>query len=192
MALLYGSGLRISEALGLKRRDVPLPGKGDVIVVTGKGNKTRMVPVLFNVLQLVQDYVASVSAYNRSRRANIPRRARRPTESAHHPADHGAAARRARIARQRNPLMRCAILSRHTRGRVAATCARSRNCSDTRRCRPRRSTPGSTQTGCWTSTRRPTRARDRILSGSVTQLPLSSARSSVNRDHHFNGENCLP
>lgn len=58
MALLYGSGLRISEALGLKRRDVPLPGKGDVIVVTGKGNKTRMVPVLMNVLQLVQDYLA--------------------------------------------------------------------------------------------------------------------------------------
>ena len=59
MALLYGSGLRISEALGLKRRDVPLPGKGDVITVTGKGNKTRMVPVLQNVLSLVQDYVAA-------------------------------------------------------------------------------------------------------------------------------------
>jgi integrase/recombinase XerC len=58
MALLYGSGLRISEALGLKRRDVPLPGAGDVLVVTGKGNKTRMVPVLQNVLTLVQDYVA--------------------------------------------------------------------------------------------------------------------------------------
>ncbi len=58
MALLYGSGLRISEALGLKRRDVPLPGGGDVLVVTGKGNKTRMVPVLLNVLKLVQDYVA--------------------------------------------------------------------------------------------------------------------------------------
>lgn len=58
MALLYGSGLRISEALGLKRRDVPLPGKGDVIIVTGKGNKTRMVPVLQNVLALIQDYVA--------------------------------------------------------------------------------------------------------------------------------------
>lgn len=58
MALLYGSGLRISEALGLIRRDVPLPGKGDVITVTGKGNKTRMVPVLQNVLALVQDYVA--------------------------------------------------------------------------------------------------------------------------------------
>jgi len=57
MALLYGSGLRISEALGLKRRDVPAPGAGDVLVVTGKGNKTRMVPVLRNVLALVQDYV---------------------------------------------------------------------------------------------------------------------------------------
>ncbi len=56
MALLYGSGLRISEALGLKRRDVPLPDAGDVLVVTGKGNKTRMVPVLRNVLILIQDY----------------------------------------------------------------------------------------------------------------------------------------
>jgi integrase/recombinase XerC len=58
MALLYGSGLRISEALGLRRRDVPLPGVGDVLVVTGKGNKTRMVPVLQNVLELVQEYVS--------------------------------------------------------------------------------------------------------------------------------------
>jgi integrase/recombinase XerC len=58
MALLYGSGLRISEALGLKRRDVPLPGEGDVIIVTGKGNKTRMVPVLHNVLTLIADYTA--------------------------------------------------------------------------------------------------------------------------------------
>ena len=58
MALLYGSGLRIAEALGLKRRDVPLPGAGDVLVITGKGNKTRMVPVLQNVLELIQNYVA--------------------------------------------------------------------------------------------------------------------------------------
>jgi integrase/recombinase XerC len=58
MALLYGSGLRISEALGLKRRDVPMPGAGDTLIVNGKGNKTRMVPVLQNVLALIQDYVA--------------------------------------------------------------------------------------------------------------------------------------
>lgn len=58
MALLYGSGLRISEALGLKRRDVPAPGAGDVLIVNGKGNKTRMVPVLQNVLALIQDYAS--------------------------------------------------------------------------------------------------------------------------------------
>jgi integrase/recombinase XerC len=58
MALLYGSGLRISEALSLKRRDIPAPNEGDVITVTGKGNKTRMVPVLHNVLALIADYVA--------------------------------------------------------------------------------------------------------------------------------------
>lgn len=58
LALLYGSGLRIAEALSLTRGEVPEPGKGDVIVVTGKGGKTRMVPVLRPVLQLIADYVA--------------------------------------------------------------------------------------------------------------------------------------
>jgi integrase/recombinase XerC len=56
LALLYGSGLRISEALGLLRKAVPAPGKGDVITVTGKGNKQRMVPVLPQVLRLIADY----------------------------------------------------------------------------------------------------------------------------------------
>ena len=58
LALLYGSGLRISEALGLKRRDAPLPGSGDQITVLGKGNKTRMVPVLPQVAQAIADYIA--------------------------------------------------------------------------------------------------------------------------------------
>jgi integrase/recombinase XerC len=58
LALLYGSGLRISEALGLTREAVPAPGKGDTITVTGKGNKTRMVPVLRQVLGLIDEYVS--------------------------------------------------------------------------------------------------------------------------------------
>jgi integrase/recombinase XerC len=58
LALLYGSGLRISEALALRVKDIPAPGRGDAIIVTGKGNKTRMVPVLLPVLQLVADYLA--------------------------------------------------------------------------------------------------------------------------------------
>jgi integrase/recombinase XerC len=58
LALLYGSGLRISEALSLARQDFPTPGKGDTITVTGKGNKTRMVPVLRQVVDLVAAYAA--------------------------------------------------------------------------------------------------------------------------------------
>jgi integrase/recombinase XerC len=58
LALLYGSGLRISEALSLKRKEIPAPGAGDVLVVKGKGNKERMVPVLPQVLKLIADYDA--------------------------------------------------------------------------------------------------------------------------------------
>ncbi|MCF6315172.1 MAG: tyrosine recombinase XerC [Marinosulfonomonas sp.] len=43
ITLLYGCGLRISEALSLTGADVPLP---DVLRITGKGNKTRIVPVI--------------------------------------------------------------------------------------------------------------------------------------------------
>ena len=43
ITLLYGCGLRISEALSLIGADVPLP---DVLRITGKGNKTRIVPVI--------------------------------------------------------------------------------------------------------------------------------------------------
>jgi integrase/recombinase XerC len=58
LALLYGSGLRISEALGLARGEVPAPGAGDAITVTGKGNKQRMVPLLPQVSQAIADYIA--------------------------------------------------------------------------------------------------------------------------------------
>lgn len=58
LALLYGSGLRIGEALGLKREDAPLPGKSDAITVIGKGKKARMVPVLAFVARLIADYTA--------------------------------------------------------------------------------------------------------------------------------------
>jgi integrase/recombinase XerC len=56
LALLYGSGLRISEALSLKRRDAPIKGR-DMLRVTGKGNKTRVVPVLPIVRAAVEHYL---------------------------------------------------------------------------------------------------------------------------------------
>ncbi|MBV9954125.1 MAG: tyrosine recombinase XerC [Pseudolabrys sp.] len=57
LALLYGSGLRIAEALSLQRKDVPQPGHGDTITVTGKGDKQRMVPVLPQVLEQIAGYL---------------------------------------------------------------------------------------------------------------------------------------
>ena len=45
LLLLYGSGLRISEALGLDRRDAPLPPR-DMLRIAGKGGRERLAPVL--------------------------------------------------------------------------------------------------------------------------------------------------
>ncbi len=55
LTLLWGCGLRISEALGLRRRDGPL---GEQIAIRGKGGKERLVPVLPAVRQAVAAYVA--------------------------------------------------------------------------------------------------------------------------------------
>jgi len=55
LALLYGCGLRISEALGIKRADF---GGRDVLTVIGKGRKQRMVPLIDPVQKLVADYIA--------------------------------------------------------------------------------------------------------------------------------------
>ncbi len=55
LTLLYGCGLRISEALSLKRRDAPL---GEGLRITGKGGKTRIAPVLPAVREAVDAYLA--------------------------------------------------------------------------------------------------------------------------------------
>jgi integrase/recombinase XerC len=57
LTLLYGAGLRISEALALRRRDVPL---GPSLSVLGKGRKERIVPVLSAVRDAVADYAAKI------------------------------------------------------------------------------------------------------------------------------------
>jgi integrase/recombinase XerC len=55
LILLYGCGLRISEALNLARRDAPLDN--DTLVVLGKGGKTRLVPVLPLAQQAIRQYL---------------------------------------------------------------------------------------------------------------------------------------
>jgi len=56
LALLYGCGLRLSEALGLTPAQVPL---GEMLAITGKGGKQRVLPVLPAVRQAVSDYLAA-------------------------------------------------------------------------------------------------------------------------------------
>ena len=56
VTLLYGCGLRISEALGLTGSDAPLP---DVLRIVGKGGKERVVPVLPAARDAVAAYVTA-------------------------------------------------------------------------------------------------------------------------------------
>jgi integrase/recombinase XerC len=55
LALLYGAGLRISEALGLNQKDAPPAGGGQVTVL-GKGGKQRQVPVIARVAEAIEAY----------------------------------------------------------------------------------------------------------------------------------------
>ncbi len=57
LTLLWGCGLRISEALALRRRDAPL---GESLRILGKGGKTRLVPVLPAVREAVDAYLALI------------------------------------------------------------------------------------------------------------------------------------
>ncbi|MGZ8349098.1 MAG: tyrosine recombinase XerC [Allosphingosinicella sp.] len=55
LLLLYGSGLRVAEALGLTGAALPL---GEALSVTGKRAKTRIVPLLPPVKAAIEDYLA--------------------------------------------------------------------------------------------------------------------------------------
>lgn len=53
VTLLYGCGLRVSEALGLRQADAPL---GETVRIQGKGGRERVVPVLPVARVAVEDY----------------------------------------------------------------------------------------------------------------------------------------
>ena len=67
ITLLYGCGLRISEALSLKGADAPLPG---VLRITGKGDKDRIVPVIDVARDAVDAYLR-VCPYPKEPRAPL-------------------------------------------------------------------------------------------------------------------------
>jgi integrase/recombinase XerC len=72
VTLLYGCGLRISEALGLTGRDLPLP---EVLRIRGKGGKERIVPVIPAAREAVAHYV-SLSPFEPEPNAPVFRGAR--------------------------------------------------------------------------------------------------------------------
>jgi integrase/recombinase XerC len=55
LTLLYGAGLRISEALNLNRKEAPIAN--DNLRITGKGNKQRIVPILPEIRRAVKQYL---------------------------------------------------------------------------------------------------------------------------------------
>jgi integrase/recombinase XerC len=56
LALLYGAGLRIAEALSISRQDAPI-GAIDSVTIIGKGRKTRSAPVIAPVRNEIENYL---------------------------------------------------------------------------------------------------------------------------------------
>ncbi|MDP4158703.1 MAG: tyrosine recombinase XerC [Bacillota bacterium] len=55
MELLYGSGLRVSELVGLNRENIDL--ENGLIRVLGKGNKERVIPVTNHAIKAIERYL---------------------------------------------------------------------------------------------------------------------------------------
>ena len=158
LALLYGSGLRISEALSLERKDAPIKGR-DMLRVTGKGNKTRVVPVLPIVREAVERYLALCPLklgltilYSWARAAS----SFRPASSS---SGSPAPARRSACPTRRRR-MRCGIPSPRISWAPAPISARSRSCSAMPACRRRKAIPRSTGRICSRATIARIPARD--------------------------------
>ena len=57
LALCYGAGLRISEALSISFADAPV-GETDAVTIVGKGGKTRSTPIIAPVRTAIADYLS--------------------------------------------------------------------------------------------------------------------------------------
>ncbi len=115
LGLLYGCGLRIGEALGLRRGDAPVGGR-DAVTVLGKGGKLRQAPVIPQVSALVQAYLDQCPWRLPAEGPLFVGARVRAVVAARHPARHGAHARRARPAGQRDAARAPAFLRHASAG----------------------------------------------------------------------------
>lgn len=70
MSLMYDSGARVQEIIDLSVKDF-IPGSNPVLILTGKGNKTRRVPIMKNTAVLVETYI-SENRLGQAHKANYP------------------------------------------------------------------------------------------------------------------------
>ena len=130
LSLLYGCGLRIGEALAMTPADLEKSTSG-TLMITGKGGKTRMVPLLSIVGEAIAQYRSLCPFRAGAGRAPVSRRQGRNAAPRHHRKIRRAAARRARPAALRDSPCAAPTPSPRTCWPAVATCARSRNCSAT-------------------------------------------------------------
>ncbi|MCC2548250.1 tyrosine-type recombinase/integrase [Hymenobacter sp. BT175] len=60
LEMLYGTGIRLSELIGIRHEDLSLPAR--TVRVTGKGNKQRLVPLNPTLLLVLERYIARKQA----------------------------------------------------------------------------------------------------------------------------------
>lgn len=70
MSLMYDSGARVQEIIDLTVKDF-ISGSNPVLILTGKGNKTRRVPIMKNTAVLVEKYI-SENKLNLAHKASYP------------------------------------------------------------------------------------------------------------------------
>jgi hypothetical protein len=188
LTLLYGCGLRISEALNLNRSEAPVPPNDDVLRITGKGGKVRLVPVLPAATKAIETYIALAPALEPHGPLFIGQRGSRLN------------ARNIQLLMQR---LRSALglpdtatphALRHsfatTCSAAAQTCAPYRSCSATPACPPRRSIPASTASICWLNTTKPTPALNPAWQ--VQPANLLSASMPVPLPDYVESDDTLP
>ena len=70
MSLMYDSGARVQEIIDLSVKDF-IPGNNPVVVLTGKGRKTRRVPIMKNTAALTEKYISG-NRLNLAHKAGYP------------------------------------------------------------------------------------------------------------------------
>lgn len=70
LTLLYDTGARVSELCNIKIRDIRLESPA-IISLTGKGNKTRYVPIMKNTVKLLQQYMSDIE-YDYTKNPDYP------------------------------------------------------------------------------------------------------------------------